>query len=102
MSANHVLQRIMGRQIQPGLRFFGQAIDGDVDLDVDGLPDVVIGSQDTAVVLRCRYCVSGAGVQGSTYETTTILFLKYQFNSYHSGPNLSSMSWLNCLFNLKR
>uniref|UniRef100_A0A3Q1H080 VWFA domain-containing protein n=1 Tax=Anabas testudineus TaxID=64144 RepID=A0A3Q1H080_ANATE len=51
-------QRIMGRQIQPGLRFFGQAIDGDVDLDVDGLPDVVIGSQDTAVVLRSKPVVN--------------------------------------------
>lgn len=38
--------------MQPGLRFFGQAIDGDIDLGDDGLPDIVIGSQGAAVVLR--------------------------------------------------
>lgn len=35
-----------------GLRFFGQAIDGGMDLGEDGLPDIVIGSQGAAVVLR--------------------------------------------------
>ncbi|XP_031723040.1 integrin alpha-L isoform X1 [Anarrhichthys ocellatus] len=47
-------QRIMGQQIKPGLRFFGQAIDGDIDLGEDGLPDIVVGSQGSAVVLRSR------------------------------------------------
>uniref|UniRef100_A0A4W6DAR3 VWFA domain-containing protein n=1 Tax=Lates calcarifer TaxID=8187 RepID=A0A4W6DAR3_LATCA len=47
-------QRIMGQEIQSGLRFFGQAIDGKIDLGKDGLPDIVIGSQGTAVVLRSR------------------------------------------------
>ncbi|XP_029293609.1 integrin alpha-X [Cottoperca gobio] len=47
-------QRIMGQKIKPGLRFFGQAIDGDIDLGEDGLPDIVVGSQGMAVVLRSR------------------------------------------------
>ncbi|XP_040002025.1 integrin alpha-D [Xiphias gladius] len=47
-------QRIRGKEIKPGLRFFGQAIHGDIDLGEDGLPDIVIGSQGTAVVLRSR------------------------------------------------
>uniref|UniRef100_A0A8C4F4P2 VWFA domain-containing protein n=1 Tax=Dicentrarchus labrax TaxID=13489 RepID=A0A8C4F4P2_DICLA len=47
-------QRILGQKIKPGLRFFGQAIDGDIDLGEDGLPNIVIGSQGTAVVLRSR------------------------------------------------
>ncbi|XP_059199834.1 integrin alpha-M-like [Centropristis striata] len=47
-------QRIMGQNIHPGLRFFGQSIDGDIDLGEDGLPDLVVGSQGTAVVLRSR------------------------------------------------
>ena len=42
----------MGQEIRQGLRFFGQAIDGDIDLGEDGLPDIVVGSQGTAVVLR--------------------------------------------------
>lgn len=45
-------QRIGGENVQPQLRFFGQAIDGDMDLGEDGLPDLVIGSQGAAVVLR--------------------------------------------------
>ncbi|XP_037617269.1 integrin alpha-D isoform X1 [Sebastes umbrosus] len=47
-------QRIVGENIVSGLRFFGQAIDGDIDLGDDGLPDIVVGSQGTAVVLRSR------------------------------------------------
>uniref|UniRef100_A0A3B4X2Q3 Integrin alpha-M-like n=1 Tax=Seriola lalandi dorsalis TaxID=1841481 RepID=A0A3B4X2Q3_SERLL len=47
-------QRIMGEKIKPGLRFFGQAIDGVNDLGEDGLPDITIGSQGMAVVLRSR------------------------------------------------
>uniref|UniRef100_A0A7N6B9M9 VWFA domain-containing protein n=1 Tax=Anabas testudineus TaxID=64144 RepID=A0A7N6B9M9_ANATE len=47
-------QRIMGQRIKPGLRLFGQAIDGTIDMGEDGLPDIVIGSQGTAVVLRSK------------------------------------------------
>uniref|UniRef100_A0A8D3AGY5 VWFA domain-containing protein n=1 Tax=Scophthalmus maximus TaxID=52904 RepID=A0A8D3AGY5_SCOMX len=47
-------QRIMGQEVEPGLRFFGQAINGGIDLGEDGLPDIVIGSQGAAVVLRSR------------------------------------------------
>ncbi|XP_035515426.1 integrin alpha-M [Morone saxatilis] len=51
-------QRILGQKIKPGLRFFGQAIDEDLDLGEDGLPNIVIGSQGTAVVLRSRPVVN--------------------------------------------
>uniref|UniRef100_A0A8P4K5A7 VWFA domain-containing protein n=1 Tax=Dicentrarchus labrax TaxID=13489 RepID=A0A8P4K5A7_DICLA len=51
-------QRILGQKIKPGLRFFGQAIDEDTDLGEDGLPNIVIGSQGTAVVLRSRPVVN--------------------------------------------
>lgn len=47
-----LIQKILGQKIQPQLKFFGQAIDGGIDLRDDGLPDIVIGSQGAAVVLR--------------------------------------------------
>ncbi|XP_024914576.1 integrin alpha-X isoform X2 [Cynoglossus semilaevis] len=47
-------QRIRGQDIDPGLKFFGQAVDGGIDLGEDGLTDIVIGSQGAAVVLRSR------------------------------------------------
>ncbi|KAM9792574.1 integrin alpha-M [Neosynchiropus ocellatus] len=47
-------QRIRGRNMSPGLRFFGQAIDGEIDLGEDGLPDIVVGSQGAVIVLRSR------------------------------------------------
>ncbi|XP_029004008.1 integrin alpha-D [Betta splendens] len=47
-------QRIAGREIEARLRFFGQSIDGKMDMGVDNLPDIVIGSKGTAVVLRSR------------------------------------------------
>ncbi|KAG7486286.1 hypothetical protein JOB18_028599 [Solea senegalensis] len=51
-------QRISAQEINPRLRLFGQAIDGGIDLGEDGLPDVVIGSQGTAVCLRSRPVVN--------------------------------------------
>ncbi|XP_059184742.1 integrin alpha-L-like isoform X1 [Centropristis striata] len=45
-------QKIRGLDIKPELRFFGHAIDGDFDLGEDGIPDIVVGSQGMAVVLR--------------------------------------------------
>ncbi|XP_028264897.1 integrin alpha-M [Parambassis ranga] len=47
-------QRIEGEAVQSGIRFFGQAIDGSMDLEDDRLPDIVVGSQGTAVVLRSK------------------------------------------------
>ncbi|XP_061581094.1 integrin alpha-D isoform X2 [Cololabis saira] len=47
-------QRVMGEKFRPNMRFFGQAIDGHIDLGDDGLPDIVVGSQGAAVVLRSR------------------------------------------------
>ncbi|KAK2815604.1 hypothetical protein Q5P01_026071 [Channa striata] len=49
----HFSQRIMGEKLKSGL-FFGQAIVGNIDLEDDGLPDIVIGSQGKAVVLRSK------------------------------------------------
>ncbi|RVE76583.1 hypothetical protein OJAV_G00009790 [Oryzias javanicus] len=47
-------QRISGNSFQPEMRLFGLAIDGHGDLGNDGLPDVVVGSQGAAVVLRSK------------------------------------------------
>ncbi|KAI4832766.1 hypothetical protein KUCAC02_015715 [Chaenocephalus aceratus] len=47
-------QRIIGHKIDATLRFFGQSIDGDIDLGEDELPDIVVGSQGIVVVLRSR------------------------------------------------
>ncbi|XP_041839737.1 integrin alpha-D [Melanotaenia boesemani] len=47
-------QRITGGKIEPSIKFFGQAIDGHIDLSDDGLPDIVVGSQGAAVVLRSK------------------------------------------------
>ncbi|XP_034044085.1 integrin alpha-X [Thalassophryne amazonica] len=49
-------QRIPGQKIKPelNLRFFGQSIDGNIDLGEDGLPDIVVGSHGTATVLRSK------------------------------------------------
>ncbi|KAL3995845.1 TBC1 domain family member 20 [Sarotherodon galilaeus] len=47
-------QRITGKEVTPGIKFFGQAIDGAIDLGGNGLPDIVIGSQGAAVVFRAK------------------------------------------------
>ncbi|XP_071772136.2 integrin alpha-X [Centroberyx gerrardi] len=51
---NTFSQRIMGGKLQPELQFFGQAVDGKIDLDDDGLTDIVVGSHGGALVLRSK------------------------------------------------
>ncbi|XP_074874900.1 integrin alpha-L isoform X1 [Buteo buteo] len=46
-------QRLEGRAAA-GLRFFGQALDGAMDLTGDGLVDLVVGAEGHVVVLRSR------------------------------------------------
>ncbi|XP_014849188.1 PREDICTED: integrin alpha-L-like [Poecilia mexicana] len=71
-------QRITGAQFDPGLRFFGQSINGDIDLGEDQLPDIVVGSQGAAVVLRSK----------------PVLDVKAKLSFY---PSVISIQEINCL-----
>ncbi|XP_064329970.1 integrin alpha-L [Phalacrocorax carbo] len=51
-------QRLEGRRAAPGLRFFGQALDGVRDLTGDGLVDLAVGAEGGVVVLRSRPVLS--------------------------------------------
>lgn len=39
---NHLLQKLSGRSINPGLQMFGQSISGNVDMDGNGYTGMVI------------------------------------------------------------
>ncbi|XP_035992986.1 integrin alpha-L-like [Fundulus heteroclitus] len=71
-------QRITGADFSPRLRFFGQAINGDIDLGDDRLPDIVVGSKGSAVVLRSK----------------SVLNVKTSLSFY---PNVISIQEINCL-----
>ncbi|XP_013930653.1 PREDICTED: integrin alpha-10-like [Thamnophis sirtalis] len=45
-------QRIESTALRLGLRYFGRSLDGQIDMDGDGLVDLAVGAQDAAVVLR--------------------------------------------------
>lgn len=47
-----IFQKILGEKVASELRYFGQAIDGELDLGEDGLPDIVVGSQGKVIVLK--------------------------------------------------
>ncbi|KAJ0050840.1 hypothetical protein NL108_008186, partial [Boleophthalmus pectinirostris] len=47
-------QRILGENVNSRLQFFGQSIDGSNDVGNDGLPDIVVGSRGSAVVLKSK------------------------------------------------
>lgn len=42
----------MGEKVGSELRYFGQAIDGEIDLGKDGLPDIAVGSQGKVIVFK--------------------------------------------------
>ncbi|XP_047390037.1 integrin alpha-X [Sciurus carolinensis] len=47
-------QRIAGSQLSPTLQYFGQSLSGGQDLTMDGLVDLVVGSQGQVLLLRTR------------------------------------------------
>ncbi|XP_038636265.1 integrin alpha-X-like [Scyliorhinus canicula] len=47
-------QRIAGSAVSPGLRYFGQSIQGNMDVSQDGLNDLVVGALGKVVLLRSR------------------------------------------------
>ncbi|XP_045547214.1 integrin alpha-L isoform X1 [Salmo salar] len=51
-------QRISAAMMRSKLQFFGQAIDGKMDLGEDGLTDIVVGARGAVVVLRSRPVLS--------------------------------------------
>ncbi|KAK5602537.1 hypothetical protein CRENBAI_009745 [Crenichthys baileyi] len=71
-------QRITGAEFPPGLRFFGQSINGNIDLGDDSLPDIVVGSQGAVVVLRSK----------------PVIDVMAQLSFY---PNVISIQKINCL-----
>ncbi|XP_042295966.1 integrin alpha-10 [Sceloporus undulatus] len=50
-------QRIESVALRHGLRYFGRSLDGQIDLDRDGLVDLAVGAQGAAVILRSRRIV---------------------------------------------
>ncbi|XP_026518493.1 integrin alpha-M-like, partial [Terrapene carolina triunguis] len=51
-------QRISAWSLSPALRFFGQSVQGRLDLSGDGLTDVAVGALGRAVLLRSRPVIS--------------------------------------------
>ncbi|XP_029537972.1 integrin alpha-X-like isoform X2 [Oncorhynchus nerka] len=51
-------QRISAAMMRSKLQFFGQTIDGKMDLGEDGLTDIVVGTRGAVVVLRSRPVLS--------------------------------------------
>uniref|UniRef100_A0A4W5PEG2 VWFA domain-containing protein n=1 Tax=Hucho hucho TaxID=62062 RepID=A0A4W5PEG2_9TELE len=51
-------QRISAAMMRSKLQFFGQTIDGKMDLGEDGLTDIVVGARGAVVVLRSRPVLS--------------------------------------------
>ncbi|XP_059587390.1 integrin alpha-L isoform X2 [Alligator mississippiensis] len=47
-------QRVRAADMDPGLQFLGQALDGGTDLDGDKLPDIAVGARGQVLVLRSR------------------------------------------------
>ncbi|XP_067169607.1 integrin alpha-10 [Apteryx mantelli] len=50
----HYKQRIEAAALSQALSYFGRSLDGQMDLDGDGLVDLAVGAQGAAVVLRSR------------------------------------------------
>ncbi|XP_062820867.1 integrin alpha-10 isoform X2 [Anolis carolinensis] len=50
-------QRIEAASFRLGLGYFGRSLDGQLDLDGDGLVDLAVGAQGAAVLLRSRQVV---------------------------------------------
>ncbi|KAL7851894.1 hypothetical protein SRHO_G00176790, partial [Serrasalmus rhombeus] len=56
--ARPFMKRILARTISENLQQFGVAIDGVMDMEGDGLTDIVVGAQGTVLLLKARPVLS--------------------------------------------
>ncbi|XP_054847535.1 integrin alpha-10 isoform X2 [Eublepharis macularius] len=74
-------QRIESAGLRRGLTYFGRSLDGQIDLDGDGLVDLAVGAQGAAVVLRSRRIVQvNASISANPSSINVI-----QKNCYRNG-----------------
>uniref|UniRef100_A0A8C1LAM5 Zmp:0000001082 n=1 Tax=Cyprinus carpio TaxID=7962 RepID=A0A8C1LAM5_CYPCA len=58
INPEHAPQRIPARSVLPGLQQFGVSLSGQMDMNDDNLPDIVIGTQGGIVLLNARPVMS--------------------------------------------
>ncbi|XP_040211787.1 integrin alpha-M-like [Rana temporaria] len=48
------IQRISGRQVSGGIKYFGRSLSGNLDMTKDNLPDLVVGAEGRVLIARSR------------------------------------------------
>lgn len=48
------IQRISGRQVSGGIKYFGRSLIGNLDMTRDNLPDLVVGAEGRVMIVRSR------------------------------------------------
>ena len=75
------LQKILGKDVDPGIRTFGWSLSGGMDLDGNQYPDVLVGAYESsnAVYIRSAPVVHlDSKVDKENYTRNCLLF--YVFN----------------------
>ncbi|XP_068126463.1 integrin alpha-E isoform X2 [Hyperolius riggenbachi] len=67
-------QRIRAAEFKQKLQFFGQSVDGGLDLTEDGYPDIAVGSLGTVIVLRSRPVVEVKAYMQFTPEQIPLVY----------------------------
>ncbi|XP_072839917.2 integrin alpha-10 [Pogona vitticeps] len=80
----HFKQRIEASALPQGLRYFGRSLDGQIDLDGDGLVDLAVGAQGAAVVLRSRRIVQVNTSVSATPSSINVIQKNCQRNGKES------------------
>ncbi|XP_074622767.1 integrin alpha-9-like isoform X2 [Acropora palmata] len=67
-------QKIVGSLIEPGIKMFGISVAGNVDVDKNGYPDIVVGAyaSDKAVLIRTKSVVSVRVVMKLSEQQITV------------------------------
>ncbi|XP_056409901.1 integrin alpha-M-like isoform X2 [Hyla sarda] len=87
------IQRISGSLLGGGAQFFGRSVAGDIDMTGDGLPDVTVGGEGVAVILRSRPVLQVS-------VSMTFSPHKFPLSSFECGENIQQHTTeINVCFN---
>ncbi|XP_018431204.1 PREDICTED: integrin alpha-D-like, partial [Nanorana parkeri] len=92
------IQRIAGRQVGGGIKYFGRSLSGNLDLTGDNLPDLAVGGEGRVLIMRSRPVLDVS--ISMTFDPSEIPLSVYECSEQRKVGSLTKLAV--CLYSYKK